>query len=50
MKPRIDVGGRQGRDDPRSAAADRARLVRLWPLWVLVVVALIALGIWRFHA
>ena len=40
MKPRIDVGGRQGRDDPRSAAADRARLVRLWPLWVLVVVAL----------
>lgn len=43
-------GGKQGRNDPRSAAADRALMLRLWPLWVLIVVALIALGIWRFHA
>lgn len=49
MKPRIDRGGDQGRDDPRSAAADRARLVRLWPLWVLIVVLLLVLFAWRVY-
>lgn len=34
MKPRIDRGGNQGRDDPNSAAADRARLRRAAP-WLV---------------
>lgn len=40
MKPRIDRGGDQGRDDPNSAAADRARLRALAP-WLVAAVAIL---------
>lgn len=36
---------RQGRDNPRSREADRARLERSWPLWV-VILALVVLSVW----
>ena len=34
----------QGRRDPRSREADRARLERMWPLWV-VILALVVMGV-----
>ena len=41
MKPRINMGGNQGRDAPRSAPADRARLRALAPWLVAAAVTLI---------
>lgn len=38
---KIDVGGRQGRDDPGSAEASRAALKRAMPL--IIVALLLAL-------
>lgn len=35
----------QGRRDPDSREADRARLERMWPLWV-VILAMVVLSVW----
>lgn len=50
MKRRPNMGNEQGRgpDANLYAAADRARLVRLWPLWVLIVV-LLGCAVWRVY-